>query len=47
MSFTATMKVPKKVNVNFITREGEKISFRATKKVPKKVKVRFYAKKKK
>ena len=47
VSFTATKKVPKKVNVSFKTGSGEKVSFRATKKVPKKVKVEFYAKRKK
>lgn len=47
VTFTATKKVPKKVNVSFSTRSGEKVSFRATKKVPKRVKVEFYAKRKK
>lgn len=47
VTFTATKKVPKKVNVAFRTRKGEKVSFRATKKVPKKVKIDFLAKRKK
>jgi hypothetical protein len=47
VTFTATKKIPKKVNVSFSTKNGEKVSFRATKKVPKKVKVEFYAKRKK
>ena len=47
ISFTATKKVPKKVDVSFSTRSGEKIAFLATKKVPKKVKVEFYANRKK
>jgi len=47
ISFIATKKIPKKVNVSFQTRKGDSIEFRATKKVPKKVKVEFYAKKRK
>lgn len=46
VSFTATKRVPKKVQVSFTTRTGKKVSFIATKRVPKKVKVEFYAKKK-
>jgi hypothetical protein len=47
VSFTATKKVPKKMQVKFTTTEGEKVSFKATKQVPKKVKVEFLAKRKK
>jgi len=47
VSFLATTKVPKKVNVNFSTKKGKRVSFQAVKKVPKKVRVTFYAKKKK
>ena len=47
VAFTATKKVPKKVQVSFFRSSGEKVSFGATKKVPKKVKVEFYAKRKK
>jgi hypothetical protein len=47
VSFTATKKVPKKVNVDFTTKTGKKVSFKATKKIPKKVKVTFYARDKK
>ena len=47
VTFTATKKVPKKVDVSFSTSSGEEVSFRATKKVPKKVKVDFLAKRKK
>jgi hypothetical protein len=47
VTFKATKKVPKKINVSFSTKSGKKVSFHATKKVPKKVKVEFYAKRKK
>ena len=47
ISFDATIKVPKRVNVNFKTKRGEKVSFKAVKKASKKVRVTFYAKKKK
>ena len=42
VSFT----IPKKVEVKFTTRDGDKVSFNATKKVPKKVNVEFLAKRK-
>jgi hypothetical protein len=47
VSFRATTRVPKKVNVSFRTANGQKVSFRATKRVPKKVNVEFYARRKK
>jgi len=47
VSFKATKRVPKRVNVSFKTSSGKRVSFRATKRVPKKVKVEFYAKRKK
>ena len=46
VSFTTTKKVPKKVEVKFTTRDGDKVSFNATKKVPKKVNVEYLAKRK-
>ena len=46
VSFDAIVKIPKKVNVNFTTKTGEKVSFDAINKVPKKVKIVFDAKKK-
>lgn len=47
VSFKATRRVSKKVQVSFTTRRGKKVSFRATRRVPKIVKVKFYAKRKK
>lgn len=47
VSFRATRRVPKKVNVSFRTADGKRVSFRGTKRVPKKVNVEFYAKRKK
>ena len=46
VTFVATKKVPKKVNVAFRTSSGKRVSFVATKKVPKKKKVTFLARKK-
>jgi len=44
VSFWATKKVPKKVNVSFRDRYGRKVSFKATKRISVPVKVTFYAK---
>lgn len=44
VSFKATRRIPKTVNVRFYTREGRKVSFRTVKRIPKTVKVTFYAK---
>ncbi len=46
VSFWATKKVPKRVNVNFRDRSGRRVAFTGTKYVPKRVKVSFWAKKK-
>ncbi len=47
ISFKATKKVSKPVNVAFSTKSGKKVSFKATKKVSVPVKVSFYRKKSK
>lgn len=41
VSFWATKKVPKAVNVSFRSK-GKKVSFSATKRVKKRVKVSFF-----
>jgi len=41
ISFKATKRVPKKVNISFETSAGKKITFRATKRKPKPVKISF------
>jgi hypothetical protein len=47
VEFEAIKQVEKKVDVEFLTRTGERVSFDAHKKVPKEVPVSFYAKNKK
>jgi len=46
VSFWATKKVPKKVNVSFRDRSGKRVSFTGTKYVSKPIKVSFWATKK-
>jgi len=43
VSFIATKKVNKEVDVVFRSRSGERIAFTATKRVPKQIHVSFYA----
>ena len=45
VSFKATKKVSKPVNVSFATKSGQRVSFKATRKVSVPVKVSFYRKK--
>lgn len=45
VSFKATRRIPKTVNVKFYTSKGRKVSFKSVKRTPKTVKVTFYAKK--
>lgn len=47
VSFWATKKVPRQVNVRFRRADGEIVSFKAIKNVPIQKKVSFLAKKKK
>ena len=43
VSFWATKKVPRRVNVSFRDRYGRRVSFTGTKQVPKRVRVSFWA----
>jgi len=43
VDFKATKQIEKKVDVEFKTKSGEKVSFDAHKKVPTQVPVSFYA----
>lgn len=43
VSFWATTKVPKRVQVSFRDRYGRRVSFTGTVQVPKRVKVNFWA----
>ena len=47
VSFWATKKVPRRVNVRFRRADGKIISFKATKNVPIRKKVSFLAKRRK
>ena len=44
VSFIATQYKDKPVQVNFYTKDGEKVKFTATEKVPVKARVKFQAK---